>query len=58
MFEDSPLVRSVFRQVAGPTAIGLCRCTGLAEILDELFAFGQLLLSEAQNGTDAFQRKG
>ena len=39
------LVGSVFRQVAGSTAIALCRRTGLAEILDELFAFGQLLLS-------------
>ena len=57
-FEGSPLVRSVFRQVAGSTTIGLCRRTGLAEILDELFAFGQFLLSEAQNGTDTFQRKG
>ena len=54
-FEGSPLVRSVFRQVAGSTTIGLCRRTGLAEILDELFAFGQFLLSEAQNSTDAFQ---
>ena len=54
-FEGVPLVGSVFRQVAGSTAIGLCRRTGLAEILDELFAFGQLLLSEAQNSTDAFQ---
>ena len=56
-FEGSPLVRSVFRQVAGSTTIGLCRRTGLAEILDELFAFGQFLLFEAQNGTDTFQRQ-
>ena len=38
--EGGPLVRSVFRQVAGATAVGFCRRTGLAEILDELFAFG------------------
>ena len=56
-FEGRPLVWSVFRQVAGSTAIGLCRRTGLAEILDEFFAFGQFLLSEAQNGTDTFQRQ-
>ena len=56
-FEGSPLVWSVFRQIAGATAIDLCRRTGLAEILDEFFAFGQFLLSEAQNGTDTFQRQ-
>ena len=53
--EGRPFVRRVFRQIAGPTAVGLRRRTGLTEILDEFFAFGQLLLPKPQNGTDALQ---
>ena len=54
-FERVPLIRSVLRQIAGSTAVGLRRRTGLTEILDEFFAFGHLLLSKTQNGTDTIQ---
>ena len=56
-FECFPLLPVMAWQIPGAFTITFAGSTGLAEILDEFFSFGQLLLSETQHGTDAFQRK-
>ena len=55
--ESQPLVRGMSRKVAGTLSVGLGRRTGLTEIFDEVFAFGQFLLFKPKYRTDTFQRK-
>ena len=56
-FESQPLIRGMGRKVAGTLTVGFRGRTGLTKILDEFFAFSQLLLFQTQHGTDAFQGK-
>ena len=44
-------------KIPGPAAFCLCWRTGLAEVPDEVFSLGQLLLPKPQHGSDAFQGK-
>lgn len=54
-FEGCPLLRRVIWIVSGPLAICLCRSTGLAEVLDEVFSFSELLFFQTEDGTDTFE---
>ena len=55
LFESQPLIRGMSRKVAGTLSVGLGRRTGLTEIFDEVFAFGQFLLFKTKHRTNAFQ---
>ena len=54
-FKCLPFVRGVFVEIAGALTVGLRWRTGLAEIFDEVFAFGQLLLFQSENSPDSLQ---
>ena len=52
-FEQRPFLRRICRIMSNKRTVS-CFCWS-AEITDEVFAFFELLLFEAQHGTDAFQ---
>ena len=53
--ERQPFICGVLRQITGALTVGLSWRTGLAEIFDEVFAFGQLLLFQSENSPDSLQ---
>ena len=51
--EQRPFFRSMGRQVSCALTVDVCGRTGLAEILDEISALGQLLLFQAEHSANA-----
>ena len=48
----------MLREIARPAAVGLGRLAGDAEIADERFAFGHLLIFQLEDFADPLQREG
>ena len=56
-FEAFPLVRSIGGAVSGTSAIAFRRLTRHTEILNKVFALGELLLVEVEDSSAALERK-